>query len=118
MVAGRRIGVVQIAGELPEQVAPVFVESLRPPGDLDNVFPVAADVADGDEPDAFLGAPLKLVADDVVLVQFLEKSDISPRDEIAERRMDEIGLGVRQDMDLAEGDIADGSKLLHEPSRI
>src|SRR6476660_3451447 len=32
--------------------------------------------------------------------------------------MDEIGFGVRQDMDLAESDVANGSELLHEPSGI
>ena len=118
MVAGGRIRVVQIAGELPEQIAPVFVEGLRPPGNLNDVFPVAANIANGDKPDAFLGPPFELVADDVVLVQLFEKPDVSPRDEVAERRMDQIGLGVRQDMDLAEGDVADGSELLHEPGGI
>src|SRR5580700_7621974 len=48
MVAGGRSRVVQIARELPEQIAPVFVEGLRPPGNLDDVFPIAANVANGD----------------------------------------------------------------------
>lgn len=72
MVACGGIRVVQIAGELPEQIAPVFVESLRPPGNLNNVFPVAANIADGDKPDAFLGPPFELIADDVVLVELFE----------------------------------------------
>ena len=32
--------------------------------------------------------------------------------------MDQIGLGVRQDMDFAEGDFADGRELLHQASGI
>ena len=118
MVARGHVRVVQIARELPEQIAPVFVEGLRLAGDLDDVFPVAANVADGDKADAFLGPPFELVADDVVPVELLEESDVSPRDEVAQRRMDQIGLGVRQDMDLAKGDFADGSELLDEPRRI
>ena len=42
MVAGGGVRVVQIAGELPEQLAPVLVEGLRFAGDLDHVLPVAA----------------------------------------------------------------------------
>ena len=118
MVAGGRIGVVQIARELPEQIAPIFVEGLRLAGDLDDVFPVAANVADGDEPNALLGPPFELIANDIVLVELLEKPDVSPSDEVAERGMDQIGLGVRQDVDLAKGDLADGRELLHEPRGI
>ena len=83
MVAGGRIRVVQITRELPEQIAPVFVESLRLPGDLDDVFPVAANIANGDKPDAFLRPPFKLVTDNVVLIEFFEKPDVSPSDEVA-----------------------------------
>ena len=118
MVAGGRIRIVQIAGELPEEIPPIFVEGLRTPGDLDDILAVAADVADGDEPDAFFGPPFELVADDIVLVQLLEKPDVTPSDEVAKRWMDEIGLGVRQDMNLAERDVADGGELLHKPSWI
>src|ERR1700722_4057756 len=118
MVAGGRIGVVQIARELPEQIAPVFVEGLRPPGNLNDVFPVAANITNRDKADAFFRPPFELIADDIVLVQLFEKPDVSPRDEVAERGVDEIGLGVRQDMDLAEGDVPDRSELLHEPGGI
>src|SRR6202021_2185310 len=72
MVAGGRSRVVQIARELPEQIAPVFVEGLRLSGDLDDVFPVAANIAYSDKPDAFLGPPFKLVADDVVFFGFFK----------------------------------------------
>src|ERR1700679_3269900 len=105
MVAGGRIRVVQIARELAEQIAPVFVESLRPPRNLDDVFPVAANIADGDKPNAFLGPPFELIADDVVLVELFEKPNVSPSDEVAERRVDQVGLGVRQDMDLPKADV-------------
>ena len=56
----------------------IFVEGLRPPGDLDNVFPIAANVADRDKPDAFFGPPFELIADDIVLIEFFEKADVSP----------------------------------------
>src|ERR1700689_5130364 len=118
MVAGGRIRVVQIARELPEQIAPVFVKSLRPPCNLDDVFPVAANIADRDKPNAFLGPPFELIADDIVLIQLFEKADVSPSDEVAERRVDQIGLGVWQDMDLAKGDVPDGGEFLHEPGGI
>ena len=85
---------------------------------LDDVFPVAANIANGDKPDAFLGPPFKFVADDVVPVEFLKEPNVSPRDEVAQRRMDQIGLGVRQNMDLAKGDFPDGGEFLHQPSWI
>src|SRR5580698_4230015 len=104
MVASGRIGVVQIARELPEQIAPVFIEGLRPSRNLDHVFPVAANIANRDKSDAFLGPPFELVANDVVPIELLKKADVSPGDEVAQRGMDQIGLGVWQDMDLAKGD--------------
>ena len=55
MVAGGRIGVVQIPRELPEQITPVFVERLRLSGNLDDVFAVAANIANRDKADAFSG---------------------------------------------------------------